>query len=163
MEIFIQSKRLRFIRFTKDMVNSKYKNWMNDKDITKFILKSNINSIKSLREFVDSLQNSKNFFFQVIDKKSCKHIGNVRIGPLSFNKKSSGYGVMIGDKKFHGQGYGKEITLFAVKFLFDFLNFQKIEFDCFLSNIPAIKLYESLAFKKKYKSKTMITFYKNNE
>lgn len=163
MEIIINSNRLRFVKFTKDKVNKTYKSWMNDKEITKFIIKSNINTINSLKNFVVSMQNSKNFFFQVIDKKSNKHIGNVRIGPLSFKEKTSGYGLMIGDKNFHNKGYGKEITLFSTKFLFEFLNFRKIEFDCYIKNIPAMKLYESLDFKRRYKSKTMTTFFKIND
>ena len=163
MEIIIKSKRLRFVKFTKDKVNKTYKNWMNDNEITEFILKSNINTISSLKKFVESMQNPKNFFFQIIDQKSNKHIGNVRIGPLSFKEKSSGYGLMIGNKNFHNKGYGKEITSFATNFLFEFLNFRKIEFDCYIANIPAMKLYESLDFKKKYKSKKMTTFYKVND
>ena len=163
MEIILKSKRLRFVKFTKDKVNKTYKNWMNDNEITEFILKSNINKISSLKNFVESMQNSKNFFFQIIDQKSNKYIGNVRIGPLSFKEKSSGYGLMIGDKNFHNKGYGKEVTSFATNFLFVFLNFRKIEFDCYIANIPAMKLYESLDFKKKYKSKKMTTFYKVND
>ena len=163
MEIILKSKRLRFVRFTKDKVNKTYKNWMNDNEITEFILKSNINKISSLKNFVESMQNSKNFFFQIIDQKSNKHIGNVRIGPLSFKEKSSGYGIMIGDKNFHNKGYGKEVTSFATNFLFVFLNFRKIEFDCYIANIPAMKLYEKLDFKKKYKSKKIKTFYKVND
>ena len=52
MEIILKSKRLRFVRFTKDKVNKTYKNWMNDNEITEFILKSNINKISSLKKIL---------------------------------------------------------------------------------------------------------------
>ena len=163
MEIILKSKRLRFEIFTIDKVNHTYKKWMNDSEITKFIIKSNINSIKSLKIFVDSLNNSKNFFFRVIDIKSKKHIGNVRIGPLNFKTQCSGYGILIGNKKFHNKGYGKEITNLSLDFLFKFLRFKRIKFDCYTNNFAAINLYQSLGFKEKFKNNKFTTFHKINE
>tara|TARA_B100001057_G_scaffold221315_2_gene221717 strand:+ start:7742 stop:8236 length:495 start_codon:yes stop_codon:yes gene_type:complete len=163
MNVLIRSKRVEFDIFTKNKVNNTYKKWMNDKDITKFIIKSNINTISSLKEFVDKMSDPNNFFFRVIHIKTNQHIGNVRIGPLSYKRKCSGFGLMIGNKEFHNKGYGKEITNLAVDFLFKFLNFKKIEFSCYKKNIPAIKLYNSLNFKKKNKSSKMVIFYKLNE
>ncbi|MAD57043.1 MAG: hypothetical protein CMK44_00540, partial [Porticoccus sp.] len=118
---------------------------------------------KSLKIFVDSLNNSENFFFRVIDIKSKQHIGNVRIGPLNFKTQCSGYGILIGNKKFHKKGYGKEITNFSLDFLFKFLRFKRIEFDCYTNNFAAINLYQSLGFKEKSKNNKMTTFYKTNE
>ena len=47
MEISIKSKRLKLEKFTKDKVNKKYKSWMNDNEINKYLVKSKINNINS--------------------------------------------------------------------------------------------------------------------
>ena len=163
MKILLQSKRVKLDLFTKDKVNKDYKNWMNDKDITKYLIKSNYITIKQLKSFVDSIDNSENYFFRIIDIKSNQHIGNVRVGPLNFKNKSSGFGIMIGNKKFHNKGYAKEATDLCVDFLFYFLRFKKIKFDCYIDNTPAMKVYENLGFKKKIKNNKMVFFSKINK
>ena len=62
MEISIKSKRLKLEIFTKDKVNKKYKSWMNDNEINQYLVKSKINNINSLKIFVESLNDSENFF-----------------------------------------------------------------------------------------------------
>ena len=163
MEILLKSKRVKFDLFTKNKVNKDYKKWMNDKSITKYILKKHHVTIKQLKSFVESVDNSENYFFRIIEIKSNKHIGNVRVGPLNFKDKSSGFGIMIGNKKFHNKGYAKEVLDLSVDFLFYFLRFKKIKFDCFIDNTPAMKVYENLGFKKKVKNNKMVSFSKINK
>ncbi len=157
MEINIKSKRLKLVIFTKDDVNKNYKSWMNDYEITKYLVKSKINNIRSLKAFVESLNNPENFFFRIIHLSSGSHIGNLRIGPLSFKNKISRFGLMIGDKKYHRSGYGKEATKLAENFIFNFLKFKKMEFECITENIAAMNIYRSLNFnEKKIKRKLII-------
>lgn len=163
MNINLVSRRIKLEIFTKDKVNSIYQNWLLDEEINEFIKKSNLNTINSLKKFVERLSPPTNFFFRIIDIKSNKHIGNVRVGPLSFKNKSSGFGIMIGNKKFHNKGYGKEVTRLSIYFLFKFLKFKKIQFDCYTNNKPAMKLYESLGFNKKIKSSKLTLFFMKNE
>ena len=65
MEISIKSKRLKLEIFTKDKVNKKYKSWMNDNEINQYLVKSKINNINSLKIFVESLNDSENFFLEL--------------------------------------------------------------------------------------------------
>ena len=116
MEILLKSKKVKFDLFTKNKVNKDYKEWMNDKSITKYILKKKQTTIKQLKSFVESIDNSENYFFRIIDIKSNKHIGNIRLGPLNFKDKSSGFGIMIGNKKFQNKGYAKEVVDLSVDF-----------------------------------------------
>ena len=163
MKILLQSKRVKLDLFAKYKVNKDYKKWMNDKSIVKYLVKSNYTTIKRLKSFVESIDNSENYFFRIIDIKSNKHIGNVRVGPLNFKDKSSGFGIMIGNKKFHNKGYAKEATDLSVDFLFYFLRFKKIKFDCYIDNTPAMKVYENLGFKNKVKNNKMVIFSKINK
>ena len=163
MKILLQSKRVKLDLFTKNKVNKNYKKWMNDKVVTKYLVKSNYTTIKQLKSFVGSIDNPENYFFRIIDIKSNRHIGNVRIGPLNLRNKSSGFGIMIGNKKFHNKGYGKEVTALCVDFLFYFLRFKKIKFDCHINNMAAMRLYENLGFTKKIKNNRMVFFSKTNK
>lgn len=163
MKILIKSKRVKLDLFTKDKVNKDYKKWMNDKSITKYILKSYQTTFKQLKSYVGSMDNSENYFFRIVDIKSNKHIGNIRLGPLNFKDKSSNFGIMIGNKKFHNKGYAKEVVELSVDFLFNFLRFKKIKFYCFIDNTPAMKVYEALGFKKKARNNKTVFFTKINK
>ena len=163
MKILLKSKRIKFDLFTKNKVNKNYKKWMNDKIITKYIEKKHQTTIKQLKHYVESIDNYKNYFFRIIQIKSNKHIGNIRIGPLNFKDKSSAFGIMIGDKKFHHKGYAKEAVDLSVDFLFNFLRFKKIKFKCHFENTIAMKVYENLGFKKKVKNNKIVFFSKINK
>ena len=162
MKILLKSKRIKLDLFTKDKVNKDYKKWMNDKDITKYISKSYQTTIKQLKSFVESMDNSENYFFRIIDIKSNKHIGNIRLGPLNFKDKSSNFGIMIGNKKFHNRGYAQEVVELSVDFLFNFLRFKKIQLYCYIDNKPAMRIYEALGFKKKVRNNKTVFFSKIN-
>tara|TARA_B100000965_G_C19574344_1_gene750617 strand:- start:125 stop:646 length:522 start_codon:yes stop_codon:yes gene_type:complete len=172
MNIEIKSKRICLRPFKSLDPSNEYLNWMNDKNISKFIIKSNKNKKKDIRVFLASMKSHKDFFFKIIYNKNSKHIGNLRIGPLNFNNLSSKFGIMIGNKKYHGVGIGKEATKLAESFIFNFLNFKKMEFECIIDNIAAMQVYRSLDFiEKKIKKKVIINgekfdqvlFYKYNK
>ena len=171
MQIIIKSKRIYLKKFKSSDVTRQYKKWMEDPAISQFLIYKKSANISDLKKYVENLDNINYFFFKIVDIKSNKHIGNVKLGPLNYKTKSANFGILIGDKNFHNMGIGSETTQLVTDFLFNFLNFKKIEFVCFSKNIQAIKMYEKLKFMKKkttlkvkFKNEThnQIVFYKYN-
>ena len=62
-------------------------------------------------------------------KKNNRHIGNVRLGPIDDERKISKFGILIGDKDFHGLGVGTEVMGLIKDFSFNYLRLKKLRFD----------------------------------
>lgn len=155
MKIYLKSKRLILVPFNSYEPSKQYLKWLKDKEITKYIVKSSKNRKEDVVEFLKEMDTSRNFFFKIEYKNN--YIGNLRIGPLDYKKLSSKYGIMIGNKIYHGLGLAQEATKLAENFIFKFLNFKKMEFECIVENKPALNIYRKLNFnEKKIKKKIRI-------
>jgi RimJ/RimL family protein N-acetyltransferase len=49
---------------------------------------------------------------------------------------------MIGDKAYHGKGYGTEIVSSSIEYMFNILDMNKATLDVLADNIPAVRIYE---------------------
>jgi ribosomal protein S18 acetylase RimI-like enzyme len=83
------------------------------------------------------------------------HLGEQEIGILNFNPQAgmiSNIGVEVSKR---GQGYGRQIMLFALKQL-QTANCEQAKLRVHVENQPAIKLYKSLGFKVSERRKLLI-------
>lgn len=157
MKIEVKSKRIILKQFNSIIPSQKYQKWLRDEKISSYIIKSKYNKVEEIKKFLISMNSYNNYFFKIILIKNSEHIGNLRIGPIDFKNLSSKFGIMIGNRNYHGIGIGKEATKLAEKFIFEFLNLKKMEFECITENIAAMNLYRSLNFdEKKIKKKIKI-------
>ena len=157
MKIEVKSKRIILKPFNSIIPSQKYLRWLRDEEISRYIIKSKYNSIDEIKKFLISMNSYNNYFFKIIIIKNSEHVGNIRIGPINFKNLSSKFGIMIGNRNYHGIGIGKEATKLAEKFIFSFLNLKKMEFECITENIAAMNMYRSLNFnEKKIKRKLII-------
>ena len=164
MKIEVKSKRIILKPFNSTIPSQKYLRWLRDAEISRYIIKSKYNSIDEIKKFLISMNSYNNYFFKIVIIKNSEHVGNLRIGPINFKNLSSKFGIMIGNRNYHGIGIGKEVTKLAEKFIFKFLNLKKMEFECIEDNFPAMKLYRSLNFKeKRLKNKLFINGNKLNQ
>ena len=74
------------------------------------------------------------------------HIGNIRIHDIE--KGNSFIGILIGDKKFWGKGYGKKSLNMALEMIFTNLSVENIYAMIYVDNIPSVKLFEKNNFRK---------------
>ncbi len=157
MKIEVKSKRIILKPFNSIIPSQKYLRWLRDEEISRYIIKSKYNSIDEIKKFLISMNSYNNYFFKIVIIKNSEHVGNLRIGPINFKNLSSKFGIMIGNRNYHGIGIGKEATKLAEKFIFSFLNLKKMEFECITENIAAMNMYRSLNFnEKKIKRKLII-------
>ena len=79
-------------------------------------------------------------------KESKKHIGNVRIGPIDFNLMKSKFGILIGDKSFHGCGVATEVLELIKHFGFNYVKLEQIHFPVVKEHTAAMRLYAKTKF-----------------
>ena len=157
----IDGKNVILQPFSEKFLTDNYLNWMNDKETTKFISKAKKeNSMYDLELFVKHMIKSNlDYFFAIIYKKNKCHIGNVRLGPINFDTMESNFGILIGDKKFHGLGLATEVLELIKSFGFDYLKLKEIKFEVVKKHTAAMRLYAKTKFT--YLGEIKKTFNKN--
>ena len=85
----------------------KYLKWINDKKVMRFTsFYRKKSTIKDLSDFYNNIKKSKNQILYGIFIKNL-HIGNCKLGPINFKKKTAEISYLIGEKKYWGRGIGK--------------------------------------------------------
>lgn len=86
--------------------------------------------------------------FAIRLQKTNELIGFIELDGILWTHRSSWVSIFIGDENQRGNGYGKEAMNLMIQFAFNELNLHRIQLTVFAYNDVAIKLYETLGFKK---------------
>lgn len=130
-------------------VSQDYVNWMNDSEVTQF-LESRFRrySLRDIKQYVRLTNKSAhNFLFGIFLLANKQHIGNIKIGGIDWYHKSADIGLLIGEKKIWGKGYGAEAIRLATKFGFETVGLKTIIAGIYANNIGSYKAF----LKNKYK------------
>jgi RimJ/RimL family protein N-acetyltransferase len=123
--------------------------WLKDREVTKFLSIYNQAppTLEEEKDWVKRAQKDKNNFRLAIDTIAGKHIGNVSLQGIDRGDKRAAFGILIGDKKYWGQGYGTEAGKLMVDYGFKKLKLHRIHLTCIAYNIRGKKSYEKIGFK----------------
>lgn len=75
-------------------------------------------------------------------------IGRCGFTRIDWKNRTAELGVLIGDKKYRGQGLGTEAIGLLCHFGFNELNLHKVKASVFDFNMPALKCYEKCGFQR---------------
>ena len=96
-----------------------------------------------LDDFMQGENSGRWYYLMIIDKKTNKKIGNVKIGPIDIINKTSDLVCLIGDRAFHGKGLAKIAIAMASELAFQKYDIRKLHGGMYENNIAAIKAYTS--------------------
>lgn len=143
----LESKRLLYRPLNTDFVSEAYVNWMNDETVNRYLESGGDYTIDKLKRFLTEVEKKDILFWAILLKDGEKHIGNIKIDPISTRNKVGEYGILIGDKSTWGKGLAKEASQRIIDFCFsDQLNLRKVTLGVVCDNIAAYKLYQKLGF-----------------
>jgi ribosomal-protein-alanine N-acetyltransferase len=130
-------------------LNERYLSWLNDPEVTRYTETGTFPSTaEDLENYYRSVTGSKNdVMLAVVDKKSGRHVGNVKLGPIHWVHRRATFGILIGEKDFWGKGVGLEATRLMVEYGFQRLNLHRIDLGVFAEHDAAVKCYEKAGFK----------------
>lgn len=124
-----------------------YVKWLNDPTVSENIgMDTKITTLESEKEWLKENQNKYNF--AIVLKESDKLIGNISLIEVDLVHRNAVLGIFIGDDSNRGKGYGKEAIKLLLEYGFNNLNLNNIMLNVYSFNKRAIKVYESLGFKK---------------
>ncbi len=120
--------------------------WRNSLDVKKWMYSQDDISMQSHLDFIDGLQLSKDRQYLAV-KKENNYVGVVDFTGIDFDKKQSYFGLYANPfDKFIGAG--RVLEKVCLKYVFDFLNLNKIKLEVFSDNLRAVNLYKRYNFKE---------------
>jgi|GEM_PF-445132 len=150
-KFIIKGKQIYLKKLNKYNATNKYCSWLNDKEVNKYLVnkyregrKATINEIK--KYIHEKNNNSGCFLFGIFFKNNNKHIGNIKLEPIDFNKKNAITGILIGDKKYWGKGIASEAIKLVINFSFKNLKLSELNLGVLPENKSAIRVYEKNGF-----------------
>lgn len=123
---------------------SHYLRWLNNETVVKFSeQRHKVHTNESQYEYLNWFPNSEDCFWEI--QRNTVPIGSISAYRFLENKIAN-IGIIIGDTRLWGQGYGPEAWQAVCDYLFED-GTRKIEASCMASNLPMIHLLEKLDFK----------------
>jgi len=136
--LVFEGKRIYLRELKEEDASQEYCNWLNDPIVNKY-LETRSSSIKELKEYIKEKRGNKNcLFWGIFLKNTDKHIGNIKLEPINWEKKEAIMGILIGDKNFWRKGICTEVKKLLIKNAFDRLNIEKISVGVINDNIASI-------------------------
>lgn len=101
------------------------------------------------KKWIEDAINGKNGIkLAVCDKETHQHIGNVYLSKINNTYKSAEIGILIGERAFHGKGYGTAAIRLMLDYAFLELGMHRITALILEDNIASRKTFEKLGFKE---------------
>jgi ribosomal-protein-alanine N-acetyltransferase len=146
---FVEGSQVLLRPLERADLNERYLGWLNDPEVTRYTEVGMFPSTaEDLENYYRSVTSSRNdVILAVVDKKSGRHIGNVKLGPIHWIHRSATFGILIGEKESWGKGAGEEATRLMVEYGFHRLNLHRIDLGVYAEHEAAVRCYEKVGFK----------------
>lgn len=145
----LASERLIYQPLSLKHLSQDYVNWLNNPEVFRYLETGGNYTIGMLADFLTHVEKQNIYFWAIHEKQTNKHIGNIKIDPISLRNRNGEYGIMMGDRDSWGKGYAYEASRRIIDFFFqEDLCLRKITLGVVANNIAAHKLYLKLGFKE---------------
>lgn len=126
--IVLEGNKVVLKYITEDDISKEYLNWLNDEHVVKGLdTVPQPYTMSMLRAYVENILNNENIhMFMVLDKESKENIGTAKIHNISLKNGTCNLGLMLGNKKFWGKGYGQDAYNTVIDYVFRNLKIRKI-------------------------------------
>lgn len=141
----IETKRLTIIPFSEKYLTSKYTSWLNDPKVMRYSEhRFKKHTRKSCSAFMNSFKGTPNVFWAITAKDpKTGHIGNLTTY-VTLAHCVANIGIMIGERKAWGKGYGTEACKAMCDYLFSKAGIRKIEMGTLSVNLPMLAIMRKL-------------------
>ncbi|MDD5356024.1 MAG: GNAT family protein [Candidatus Omnitrophica bacterium] len=126
--IFLEGEKVYLSPLSTEDDLTTYASWLNDKDVTNYLACGMFpTTTEQLKDYIKSFQNNKTgMLLGIFLKKNSKHIGNTTLHQINWKDRNAQIGILIGDKKSWGKGYGTEVFRLIRDYAFKRLNLHRI-------------------------------------
>lgn len=142
----IETDRFIIKKLTLDDVGIKYLGWLNNPEITKYLMSGDrVISLDELKDYVlEKISCPEVYFYGIFLKNTLEHIGNIKY-EMDLTHKKYFMGILIGEVSWHGKGVAVEAIVATKKFD---ARVKELYLVVNPDNIGAVKAYKKCGFKK---------------
>jgi [ribosomal protein S5]-alanine N-acetyltransferase len=139
----IGTRRLLITPFSERHLTLSYVAWLNDPEVMRYSeQRHKQHTIDSCRAYWQSFMGVPHYFWAIEEvDMGLGHIGNMNAYVDAWNSLAD-IGIMIGEKKAQGKGYGLEAWTGICNFLFTECRMRKVTAGTISLNVPMIKLMQ---------------------
>jgi len=146
--VFLAGEKVDLCPLESDGDLSEYLAWINDQQTTRYMATGKRpTSRKSLCEYIDRYNASKDLLLSIVIKATGQHIGNITLHSIDAQNSTGEIGILVGDPGARGQGYASEALRLLVHHAFQRLNLNKLTAGLIVGNRASQRLFEKAGFK----------------
>ncbi len=145
---FIEGEQTYLRPLTREDLNDRYLSWLNNPEVNSYLETGIFPSTKEgLERFYEQVTASMDqVILAIVAKDGDEHIGNVKLGPISWIHRRATIGILIGDRRYWGKGICMEAIRLMVEYAFFRLNLRKIELGVYAEHEAAVRCYQAAGF-----------------
>lgn len=147
---FLETKEIALRELQRGDLAGRWYTWLNDAAVTRWQNKGILpNTREKQTAYFEAVSNSSSdVVLAIIHRKSGTHIGNVGLHRIDWVHRSAEIGIMVGEKKFWGKGYGRQAWQLMTEYAFKKLNLHRLFAWILEENLPSLKAAEASGFRK---------------
>lgn len=129
-------------------VTERYYSWMNDPDVNRHMeTRFRPQSMEDIRDFVGKIvEHPDALFFAIVHKKTMSHVGNIKLGPVSWVHRRADVSLFVGEKSLWGQGLATQAISLVKDYACKKLKLHKVRAGCYSNNVASAKAFEKAGF-----------------
>jgi len=145
---FIIGERVYLRTIVQADLNQSYLDWFNDSEVTHHMVKGAFpQHIEQQKVYFENvIVSHDHLVLAIICNDEQVHIGNVGLHHIDPVHRYAELGIIIGDKRYWGKGYGAEAIRLICQHGFNQLNLHRIELGVLGCHAAAIRSYEKIGF-----------------
>jgi RimJ/RimL family protein N-acetyltransferase len=130
-------------------VTDEYHRWLNDPEVSQFLeTRFFPQSRESIERYVTAMAASQDsVFLGIIEKKSHRHIGNIKVGPINWIHRFADVSLVVGDKGSWGRGYGADAIRTVTAYAFSRLNLHRLQAHVYAANVGSEKAFLKVGYR----------------
>lgn len=142
--IVLETERLRLEPFEEKHLSEKYVKWLAEPQSMKYSEnRFRTHTLESCRDYMKSFDGSPNLFYAIVAKSGdLGHLGNLNVY-VDERHSTADIGILVGDPKSWGKGYGAEAWGRMVKHLLDDRKIRKVTGGCVANNEAMVRIMKS--------------------
>ena len=127
----------------------RYLGWLKDPVAKRHIAAAKrTQSLQKLREYIRKFSRRKDcLFLRILDKRTGRHLGNLKYCPIDRGGGSAVMGILIGEPSWRGRGVAPEVIASSAAWLRRKMGIQKVYLGVEEKNLPAIRAYRKAGFR----------------
>ncbi len=120
-----------------------YLSWMQDAEILRFLeARFGQHTPESLAGFIRSMNDNPDaLLLGMFLKEDGRHVGNIKLGPVSREHARGDIGLLIGDKTVWGRGLATEAITALTRYAFETLRLNRLYAGCYGGNDGSVRAF----------------------